>query len=151
MFQEDFLIKADVDGSKVRKLVRHAQDQDIGCLRLGPCPGPTGPWHGTENLGIIGQNDEYRVSLQLAIWKKSVLTTLVHEGDSPWHVEIQGPQRVRAVTEPFVSVWRESKTVPGGPIPYIITAIVKGVWQNDALELLKREGIPMDGITRRII
>jgi hypothetical protein len=41
MFQEDFLITAKVDNTKVRRLVRHAHDQDIGCLRLGPCPGPT--------------------------------------------------------------------------------------------------------------
>lgn len=150
MFQEDFLIRNRVDNSKVRKLVRHAFDHDIGCLRLGPCPGPTAPWPATESLGLIGKTDEYRVSLQLAIWKKSVLRALVNHGDSPWHVEVRGPQRVQGITEPFVSVWRESKTVPGGPIPYIITAVVKGLWQDDALELLRREGIPTDGITRRI-
>lgn len=150
MFQEDFLIKAKVDNAKVRRFVRHAQDHDIGCLRLGPCPGPTGPWHGTESLGVIGPNDPYKVSLQLAVWKKSVLTTLVCDGDSPWNVEDRGPQRVKAVTEPFVSVWRESEIVPGGPIPYIITAIVGGIWQDDALDLLRHENISIDRITKKI-
>jgi len=150
MFQEDFLIKSKVDTNKVRRFVRHAHDQDIGCLRLGPCPGPTAPWHGTESLGTIEKHDPHKVSLQLAVWKKSVLETLIKDGDSPWQVEGQGPQRVLAVKEPFVSVWRESENVPGGPVPYIITAVVHDVWQQDAFDLMAREGIPMDGITRVI-
>jgi hypothetical protein len=150
MFQEDFLIKSKVNNTVMRKLVKHAHDQDIGCLRLGPCPGPTGVWHGTESLGLIGLTDPYRVSLQLAIWKKTVLMTLVREGDNPQCIERKGPQRVKIINEPFVSVWRESETVPGGPIPYIITAVVNGVWQEDALELLRCENISMNKITRII-
>ena len=152
LFQEDFLIKNKVDNSKVCKFVRHAHDQDIGCLRIGPCPGPSGGlWPGTESIGLINPDDIHRVSLQLAIWKKSVLTTLVHEGDSPWHVEALGSQRVKSIAEPFVSIWRESENIPGGPIPYIITAVVRNVWQNDALDLLKRENISMNKITKIIV
>lgn len=151
MFQEDFLIRNAVDNYRVRKLVRHAFDYNIGCLRLGPCPGPTAPWHATEALGLIGKTDEYRVSLQLAIWKKSVLMSLVRDGDSPWLVEVRGPERVKDISEPFVSVWREFEGTADMPVPYIITAVVRGVWQSGALQLLKHEGIPMDGITKRII
>lgn len=150
LFQEDFIIKSKVDNSTVRRFVHHAHAHNIGCLRLGPCPGPTRPWHATESLGSIGLNDPYRVSLQLAIWKKSVLFQVIKDGDNPWDIERYGPKRVRGVKENFVSIWRESEEIPGGPIKYFISAVSRGVWEDKALELLKQEGVPTDKITKVI-
>ena len=151
MFVEDFIIKAPVDTDRVRRLVRHAYDHDIGYLRLCPCPGPSGDvWPRADELGTISMDDDYRCSLQLAIWDKTLLLSLLKEGESPWDMEANGAVRSRSVTKPFLSLWRKSEEVPGGPIQYVITAVVSGKWHEDGLALLKRENIPMDSITERI-
>lgn len=146
LFQEDFLLTAPVDTHAVRQLVQYSHANDVGCLRMCPCPGPDKPWiH--HFLGEIGKDADYRVSLQLAIWKRTVLLGLMKHGEAPWAVEANGKARSSGVAEPFLSLWRESENVPGGPVRYFITAVTRGVWERGALDLLRREGIPMDGIT----
>jgi hypothetical protein len=149
LFQEDFLLTAPVETQTVRRLVQYAHDEDVGCLRLCPCPGPNRRWKDSF-LGEIGLDAEYRVSLQLAIWKRSVLLGLMRHGEIPWAIEANGRQRSAGIKEPFLSIWRELDDAPGGPVRYFITAVTRGAWERGALELLRREGIPMDGITGRI-
>lgn len=139
---DDYFIYEPVNGDRVRKLVRHARDHSIGCLRLTPCPGPTGPWKGTESLGIIKPGDQYRLSLQSAIWDKQVLLGLLKPGESAWDTEVAGSRRSVSVKKPFVSVWRGQ-----APLKYTI-GVLKGKWRKEALELLKKENIPTEGINR---
>jgi len=150
LFQEDFLLTAPVDTPVVRRLVRYAHDSDAGCLRLMPCPGPDREWRRDSFLGEIGMEASYRVSLQLAIWDKRLIVELVSRVASPWLMERHGSALTRASKQPFLSVHRESYWEPGGPVPYFITAVTRGKWEKGALELLRKEGIPMDGITGRI-
>lgn len=150
VFQEDFLLTTPTDTATVRKLVRYSRDNDIGCLRMCPCPGPSGKWR-DEFLGTIGLYDPYRVSLQLAIWDRQSLMGLLREGESAWDLENKGGERSRLYIKPFLSLWRQPDDTPGGPVRYFITAVTRGVWEKGALELLGREGIPMDGITGRIL
>jgi hypothetical protein len=149
VFQEDFLLTADVDTATVRRLVRYSRDNDVGCLRMCPCPGPSGEWR-DGFLGTIGMYDQYRVSLQLAIWDRQVFQSLMREGESAWDLESKGGERSRLSDKPFLSLWRQPDDTPGGPIRYFITAVTRGVWERGALDLLEHEGIPMDGITGRI-
>lgn len=149
VFQEDFLLTAPVDTIAVRRLVEYSRTNDVGCLRLCPCPGPTGQWRDSF-LGVIGPHDSYRVSLQLAIWDRKVLMGLVRDGESAWDLERLGGERSRLCSQPFLSLWRQPDDTPGGPVRYFITAVTRGVWEKGALELLAREGIPMDQITGRI-
>jgi hypothetical protein len=142
MFFEDFLPCAKFNNNMIRKLVRHSFDYNIGCLRLQPCPGPTAPWKHCESLGILQPNDRYRFSLQTALWKKSTLLSLLKNDESPWEAEVMGSKRARKSEESFVSVKRGLS-----PTPYIVTAIVKGKWQKSALDLLRKERIPMGKIT----
>lgn len=149
VFQEDFLLTSKVDTETVRKLVKYSRDNDIGCLRLCPCPGPTGKWK-DEFLGTIGLNDSYRVSLQLAIWDKSVFTSLLMEGESAWDLEGKGGERSKHCNKPFLSLWRSPQDTPDGPIRYFITAVTRGTWEKGAIELLKKENIDTSNLTNII-
>jgi hypothetical protein len=150
IFQDDFLMTAPADTDSVRKLVRYSLDNEVGCLRICPCPGPSGIWK-DDFLGVITPNDPIRVSLQLSIWDPEVLVSLMREGESAWDLERNGGKRSLLCTKPFLSLWRLPDNTPGGPIRYFITAVTRGIWEKGALELLGREGIPMDGITERIL
>lgn len=144
-FIEDFLPNAPFNTDRIKNLIQHSIDHNIGCLRLQPCPGPTAPWPHDESLGILQPNDPYRLSTQTAIWDKSFLLSLLVPTESPWETEIKGTKRASKSTRHFVSVKRGES-----PTPYIITGVVKGVWQDSALDFLKQEGIPMDKITKVI-
>jgi hypothetical protein len=149
LFQEDMLPTAPADTPVVRRLVRYAHQNDVGCLRLMPCPGPDRPWK-NPFLGEIDKDADYRVSLQLAVWDRNLITDLVARTTTPWMLEGQGARLTRGFRQSFLSVHRESYEWPGGPVPYFITAVTRGKWEKGALELLRREGISMDGITERI-
>jgi hypothetical protein len=145
---EDFFPNDRWDNTLIRKLVRHAHDYDVGCLRFFPCPGPTGPWFGTPILGTVGPTDPYRVSTMNAVWKKQMLLELIKDGMNAWQFELEGSKAASVRPEPFLSVFpEEGKPCP---MPYYATGITKGVWEENALALLRREGIATDGIQRRL-
>lgn len=141
LFQEDFFIKKNVDQDAISMLVRYSRDHNVGCLRLCACPGPSSAWK-DEFLGMIGRDDNHRLSMQLAIWDRDLFLSLLREGENPWELEKYGTERSKAVTQPFLSLWREGEDHPGGPINYIITGIVGRAWQKDALALFEKHGIP---------
>jgi hypothetical protein len=147
-FQEDFLIYKKVNTELVKQYVEYAHNNDIGCLRLCPCPGPKFPWeHMPKTFGILNKNDNYYVSLQTAIWDKEILLYLLVPGQNIWHFESDiNAKRAHNIKKPFISVWREEDSPPGGPIKYFVTAITRGIWEPAAIDLLIKENIPVDGI-----
>lgn len=143
---EDFLFMSRVDTERVRKYVQHSYDFSVGSLRLKACPGSTGTWYGTDCLGSIGPSDDYRVSMQIAIWQKSLLLNLMRDGWNAWQVELEGTRYAAARPEPFISVKPNDPPV----IDYYSTAITKGVWEDNALLMLDREGIPRQHIPKYV-
>ena len=144
-FQEDYLATDPFNNEKIMGFVKCLQDKNLGCLRLAPCPGPTAPWPHNKDLGILQPGDAYRVSTQTAIWSKETLLSLLVPGETGGDFEIKGTRRSTSLSKPFLSVWRGQT-----PTPYFITAVVRGEWQEGALELLKKENISTDNITRII-
>lgn len=140
LFLEDYFLLQPVNNDRIRRCVRHAYDHDIGCLRLFPCPGPTAPWSHTESLGILQKKDNYRLSLQVALWDKKMLKSLLVRGEDAWQTEERGTRRAAMNNGRFVSVLRGE-----APVQYEI-GIRKGVWQRKALELLSKNGIDISNL-----
>ena len=139
LFQEDFFIKKHVNTKQVRQLVNFSIENDIGCLRLCPSPGPSIPFN--EFLGVIQKTDMYRFSMQLSIWDVDLIKRIVSSRDNIHSLETEGNIITSNEKKHFLSIWRESPEYPGGPIQYYITGIVKGFWQQGAIDLLNKEGI----------
>jgi len=144
IFFDDFLPCAPFKTQKIEELVEHSFKYNIGCLRLFPCPGPTGVWKPNPQLGTLNPGDAYMFSWQTAIWDRKFLISLVRPNEDPWKTETKGTKRVWKSNRHFVSVKRGES-----PTPYIIS-IVKRKWQEGALELLRRENIPTNKITNII-
>ena len=144
LFQEDFFLNAPVDSLRVSKYVEHAHIHDAACLRFSPVPGASEKWLGTDELGVIRPYDDYRLSMQIAMWKKKFFYDLIQDGENPWQIEIEGTKRAALRPELFLSTWKIC------PIPYYITAVEKGEWKEEALELLDREGIPRAHIRKKV-
>jgi len=135
--QEDYLLDRSVNTKKILELIEYMQQTHAGCLRLYPCPGPDVSIPDNEEVGIISQNAEYRVSLQAAIWDKKILESLLINGETAWHMEILGTLRSRMLDAPFYSV-------KSAALAYFCTAVVRGKWKKEAIEFCDREGIKID-------
>lgn len=143
---EDFFPDGPWDGERIRKLVMHARQHGAGCLRLFACPGASGPWHGSEEVGTIGPTDPYRVSTMNAVWSVDTLRGLLKEGMNPWQFELVGSRLAATRTEPFLSVWDNVPRI----MSYYATGITKGCWEEGALRLLAREGLPTEHIRLKV-
>jgi hypothetical protein len=94
---------------------------------------------------VTRKEARYRVNLQAGIWNKEKLMKLIVPGESPWAFEIEGSKRSRATDEIYLGI----KETPGvrhvhGPIPYLCTALSRGVWMRDAIELCEKNNIVLD-------
>lgn len=144
-FQEDYFFTNYFDTKRIKKYSNYLDTHSIACLRLAPCPGPTEIWKEDKTLGIIKKGEEYRVSTQTAIWDKDIFVNLLKNGETGSEFEINGTKRSKMLDKMFLSVWRNQS-----PTPYYITGIVRGVWQQGALDHLQKEGIDVSDIKRRI-
>jgi hypothetical protein len=149
-FQEDYFIRRRVENDEVADLVAVCEKTKAACLRLYPCPGPDLPFENYETIGLIAPMAPFRVSLQCAIWNKRALATLLVPDESGWDMEIKGSDRSRKGDDLFLSVKRtgEKGNIGAVPIDYVCTAIVKGKWTQEAVDVCKKEGIRLD-LSRR--
>lgn len=137
---EDYLIYKRVNTERINKLVYYLKDKEAACLRVFPSPGPHEICSDNKEVGVIRKDAEYRLSLQSAIWDKQSLISLIHDGETPWQFEVKGSMRTNQIDKLFLSVIRE---IPP-PITYFCTAVLKGKWLKDAVDLCRREGIEVD-------
>ncbi len=144
-FQEDYFFKKSFDTQRIKHYVDHAKKYNVACIRLAPCPGPTKPWEHDESLGILERGANYRISTQTAIWDKNFLISTLIPGETGGHFEVRGTIRKAKSFRPLLSVWRGQS-----PTPYYITGIVRSVWENGALELLRKNNIQTEHIKTTI-
>lgn len=142
--QEDYLLKSPVDTKRIINLLDFATGNNVGCLRLVPAPAPDGALAQRPDLGEITKGKLYSVSLQAAIWKKEVFEALLVDGETGWDMEIKGSGRCVSIKEPFLSVYDKALDYPDR------TAVKRGVWLYDAVELCEKEGITLDKTKRKI-
>jgi hypothetical protein len=147
LLQEDFLVDRPVDTPRIKRLTGCARDAGAGCLRLMPVPPPDLPFAASPEIGEIGRGAQYRVSLQAAWWRKDTLAAVVRPGESPWQFETLGSRRSDSIAAPFLGLR------PDAPLPldYFTTGIFRGYWEPGAVELCRREHIPIDLGARRMM
>lgn len=79
----------------------------------------------------------YKASLQLAIWDKEALITLLRPGEDPWTFEIAGSARSHGYPRPFISLNSNE------PISYI-NAAHQGHVNPAAIEYAQQNNMPFD-------
>jgi hypothetical protein len=134
LFLEDFLLTEPVDSDKVISLWELLKALDGNCLLLRPDSPSVEralvPGH--PEITEVMPGELWRVSLGVAIWKRSVLLSLLRDGESAWDMEWNGSRR--------------SDDLPGF-YSTVSAAIVRnnglegGKWKRYNLPLLRREGI----------
>jgi hypothetical protein len=142
VMMEDYLLDRPVDTRRIRELVDYLKSRRAACVRLLPVPGPDAPCPDNPQVGEIRKGAEYRLSLQAAIWDRQVLLKLLRWGESAWELERFGSKRTDSLEAPFLSVRRDLPEGP--PLHYFCTAVVRGMWLPEAVQLCEKEGIRVD-------
>jgi hypothetical protein len=145
---EDYFIYKPVDMPTLLSSLEIMKKYNAQFLRLACFPSKYNLWWKYDKLndapfiGKIRNGEEYRINLQTGIWNKELLNNLIKQGESPWQFEINGSIRSNELPNPCLSIVEDpKKNYVHGPITYLCTALSKGIWMRDAIELCKKENI----------
>lgn len=144
--QEDNWLTNTVSTPTIIKYLQLLQSDQADYLRLYPCPSPVLPCEYDQDLGELGADEQYRTSLQPAIWRKPILLDLINPAETAWQFETVGTARSRKYGRRFLSVRRffnKGKPTHKG-IDCLCTAVHKGRWTRTAIEYANLEGIKVD-------
>lgn len=141
--QEDYFLTRTVDEPAISKvLATMKSDPDVGCVHLTDIgirqtlPAPDHP-----DMRRGNPCDWYYVSCQAAIWRKSVLSSLVRQHENAWQFERWASKRARWMGFKFyVLDCSDGKS----PIDYVKTGIIQGKWFKPVVSLFHEAGIEMD-------
>lgn len=106
---------------------------------------------GQAEFVLTREDARYRVNLQAGIWNREKFIKLIVPGESPWAFERQATARSKANKDVCLGI-RETKGLRyvHGPIPYLCTALSRGVWMRDAIDLCKEHNIDLNTGSRPV-
>ncbi len=134
--QEDYFLDAPVHHEQLATDFQQAveQDADSLCLRARSQLEP-GFRHFTERIGLVPPDSDGRTRCQLTLWKRDALLSVLHDGENAWEMEARGSERTRDMR---IFSYSTRKNLP---IPYLMSAIVRGLWAPEALALCDRHHV----------
>jgi hypothetical protein len=154
---EDYFVYRPVDMNLIKKSMDIMEEKDALFLKLSCFPSMhNSRWQydkigGKPFIAEIRLHQEYRVNLQIGVWNKKLLYDLIHNGESPWEFELNASERSNKIINPCLCIVEDpKKNYVHGPITYLCTALSKGVWMRDAIELCNKEQIKIEIGNRQI-
>ncbi|MFL6584389.1 MAG: hypothetical protein ACJ8KU_07710 [Chthoniobacterales bacterium] len=143
--QDDYFLNSPVDTPRIVADCAWAMEHDADSLCFRGYPEPqTGYRPLTEQFGFAASDSDGRTRCQFALWKKTALMQVLQEGESAWEMESKGSERTR---EMDILVYARRADAP---IRYLSSAIVRGLWVPEAIEMCAREGIPIQPRVRGV-
>lgn len=153
---DDYFIYQSVDNNKLLYLISVMIQEHSGYMKISSFPQkynglwPYTPLKQNKEIGEISPEAKYRVDLQIGIWQKDLLKSLINKKESPWEFEINASIRSRSINRPFLILKENPKMkIVHGPITYYCTAISRGKWMRGAIKLCKSENVEIDLFERK--
>ncbi len=134
---DDRFISGPVVTAEVIRLIERGQKLDVAFLKLIP-EHPLAYHDHNHGLGPIPKGTKYRVSMTIALWRKTCLNQLLVFGETAWALEKNGTNRSVVFERPFYGLSKSLIDRP--PIPHVHT-LVKGRIIRSALKFLQRENL----------
>ncbi len=143
--QEDYFLTAPPDAHWLEEMLDRmkAGHVDLLCLRAMP-PGygaeewpPVGD--GDNRLSKIPEGSPWRGRLQAAFWRRESLLGALRDGESAWDFEANAGERLRGLR-----AWTVAGEEGDKALPYLSSAIVRGLWTPDARQLCAEQGIAIE-------
>lgn len=92
-----------VDTTRLAQLMQLAQSQEAGYFRLIPS-NPPALVEQTAELGEIPKGSRYRISMTVALWRKSTLLKILRAGETAWDIEKRGGVRSNEIDDKFFAL-----------------------------------------------
>ena len=135
---DDLILCGPVNHAAVMSAISRLTSAGGNYMRLNPTPAG----HAEDgDLGVVSPGDIYRASTVFSLWRKDVLRSVLHPGESAWDFEIHGSAR----TDDFDD-WFASKHF----LLSYVNLVIKGKIDPRALAILERQGITYQS-TRRLL
>ncbi len=143
--QEDYFLTAPVESSQLAGDFAEAMETGAAsiCFRARSAADP-GFQPLNERFGVVPLNSEGRTRCQVTLWKKEALQSILREGETAWNFEARGSARTQEMR--ILSYTRRENT----PIPYLMSAISRGLWMPGAIELCRAHGVVIDPFFRPV-
>jgi hypothetical protein len=97
-----------------------------------------------DRFGIVPLNSDGRTRCQITLWNREALQSILRHSETAWNFEARGSARTREMK--ILSYNRRDNT----PIPYLMSAISRGFWMPDALNLCRMHGIEIEPLIRPV-
>lgn len=144
--QEDFFLKGYVDDNTFSKHLNFFNSHnEVKCLHLTD-KGPNEMCDSDyPEYSYVLPNQTYRISCQIALWRKHELLFLMRNRETAWDFELFGSKRSAAANHLYLAV-RKGVVKYGEKeiIPYLVTGIMKGKWIKETETLFKDNNINID-------
>lgn len=82
-------------------------------------------------FAAIPETSQGRTRCQVALWRRDAFAATLRAGETAWDMEAKGSERTRGM--PMLTYVRNDRV----PIPYLISAIVRGLWTPAAIALCR--------------
>jgi hypothetical protein len=135
-FQEDYFLNGDVKNDQLAKDFDYAFENDAASFcfyarsQLEPDFQPL-----NDRFGVVPRDSDGRTRLQVTLWKREVLQATLRPGESAWNMEARASERTRDLLALSYLQRRDA------PIPYLMSAIVRGLWTPQAISLCQQAGV----------
>lgn len=135
-FQEDYFLNGDVRSEQLAGDIGYALENNAASFcfyarsQLEPNFHPL-----NDRFGVVPRDSDGRTRLQVTLWKKEALQAALRPGESAWNMEARASERTRDLLALAYLQRRDA------PIPYLMSAIVRGLWTRQAISLCGQAGI----------
>jgi hypothetical protein len=135
-FQEDYFLNGPVNEARLAEDFAYAFDNHAASFcfhsrgQLEPDFRPL-----NDRFGVVPPDSDGRTRLQVTLWKKEALLAALRPGETAWDMEARASERTRDLLA--LSYIRRADR----PIPYLMSAIVRGLWTPEAVSLCAEAGI----------
>lgn len=135
-FQEDYFLNGDVKNEQLAGDLAYAFENNAASFcfyarsQLEHNFQPL-----NDRFGVVPPDSDGRTRLQVTLWKKEVLQATLRPGESAWNMEARASERTRDLLALSYLQRRDA------PIPYLMSAIVRGLWTPQAISLCEQAGL----------
>jgi hypothetical protein len=151
LLNDDYLLTEPPDEEGFDEILKLMKQRGAGYFRVRPSPPPDTRLGtvGKYGYGSISTGQMFRAGLQAALWRKSVMESLIIGPESPRNFEVRATERSWDLPDEFLCLTRDSEPPPS-PIPYFCTGVIRGYWVPGAVKLCRQHGIEVDLTQRQI-
>ncbi|MGI8436212.1 MAG: hypothetical protein ACR2NX_04825 [Chthoniobacterales bacterium] len=138
-FQEDYFLNAPVEPETLAADFNYAfaNEVDALCFRARS-EMDAGFQPLNDRFGVVPLNSDGRTRCQVTLWKRESFLSVLREGEDAWEMEARGSARTQEMK--LLSYSTRERT----PLPYLMSAIARGLWTNEALQMCAHAGVPLE-------